>query len=106
MLSERDHRILEQFASRLIERFTDARVWAFGSRARGDAEEDSDFDLCVVMDLMDKERETAIEHLAWEVGFENGVILTTVLYTREQFETGPRSKSPLTKSILREGVLA
>ena len=106
MISERDRNILNQFASCLKVRYPDTRVWLFGSRARGDAQDDSDFDMCIVMDIMDKERNTAINDIAWEVAFDNGTVITTVRYTREEFETGPRSKSPLTKNILREGVRA
>ena len=36
MMADRDRQILELFAARVRERFPDADVWAFGSRARGD----------------------------------------------------------------------
>lgn len=44
-----DRRMLHEFAARVRERQPHARVWAFGSRARGDAAPDSDLDLCVVV---------------------------------------------------------
>ena len=37
MMSEEDRRIFDEFTNRVRERFSDARVWAFGSRARGEA---------------------------------------------------------------------
>ena len=37
MMSKEDQKILKEFSSRVRSQFSDARVWAFGSRARGEA---------------------------------------------------------------------
>lgn len=37
-MEDSDRRVLETFAARVRERFPAARVWAFGSRARGEGE--------------------------------------------------------------------
>jgi hypothetical protein len=37
MMSDRDHRILEIFATWVRQHFPEARIRAFGSRARGNA---------------------------------------------------------------------
>ncbi len=50
MMAEKDRRILAEFSTHVCERFSDARIWAFGSRAKGGAECDSDFDICIVLD--------------------------------------------------------
>jgi predicted nucleotidyltransferase len=49
MMSDHDHRILEIFAAQVRQQFPEARIWAFGSRARGDATWESDLDVCVVL---------------------------------------------------------
>jgi len=48
MMSKQDRKILDQFTSLVRERFPDARIWAFGSRARGNATWESDFDICII----------------------------------------------------------
>jgi len=47
MISAEDRTVLAECAARVREIFPEARVWAFGSRARGHAAWDSDFDVCV-----------------------------------------------------------
>lgn len=106
MMSKEDRKILNQFFARVHERFSDARVWAFGSRARGDATWDSDFDVFVVLSKVNQKAERWIRDIAWEVGFENERVITTVLIDKEQFESGPMSESTIVANILREGISA
>jgi uncharacterized protein len=106
MMSERDQHILKTFAARVRQHFPKAEVWAFGSRARGDAKEESDLDICVVVEgLRHKDRET-IRRIGWEVGFEQDILLCTTIYSKDEFERGPCSESPLVMNIRREGIPA
>ena len=70
MMKQRDRAMVDVFASRLRAIYPTARIWAFGSRTRGDAAEDSDLDICVVLDELDAEVRGAVSHVAWEIGFE------------------------------------
>ncbi len=104
MMSEQDRRILDQFTSLVREHFPDARIWAFGSRARGNATWESDFDICIVLNQVDKKTDRLIRDIAWEVGFENERVITTVVFDFDQFENGPMSESTLVANVLQEGV--
>ena len=106
MMVTDDRKILEMLAKRIRNLYPGARVWAFGSRARGDAVWDSDFDACVVLRQKDKSAESAIRDICWEIGFENDRVITTVIMDQNQFEDGPMSDSTLVENILREGVAA
>jgi predicted nucleotidyltransferase len=106
MISAEDRRIFDQLAGRVHQRFPGARIWVFGSRARGTASWDSDFDTCIVLDRVDKEILRWIRDIAWEIGFENGLVITTVVLDSEQFERGPMSESTLVGNILQEGIAA
>ena len=95
---------LGEFADLIRERFPSARIRAFGSRARGKATRESDLDVCVIVDRMDETVDEQIREIAWRVGFENDLVISTIPYSREEFEIGPCSESPLVRIILREGV--
>jgi len=106
MISSEDNRILEEFAHRIRERYPDARVWAFGSRARGDSEWDSDFDACVVMPRMDREQRGFIQEVAFQTGLEHSRVIIAICYSLEQFERGIPSSSLLVRTIQEEGIAA
>ena len=106
MMSKEDRKILKEFTSRIHERFSDARVWAFGSRARGEATWESDFDIFIVLNEVDQKINRWIRDIAWEVGFKNERVITTILLDKVQFEQGPMSESTIVDNVLREGISA
>lgn len=106
MLSKEDQKILNKFAARIRKRYAEARIWAFGSRARGNAEWDSDFDICIVLPKVDQLVTRTIRRIAWEVGFDKDRVITTIVIEEDQFKNGPMSESTIVEHILREGVAA
>ena len=106
MLIKEDRRIFDEFSGRVRARFPKARLWVFGSRAKGNAAWDSDFDICIVLDRVDEGIDRWIRNIAWETGFENDRVITTIVVDENQFEQGPLSESTLVENILREGISA
>ena len=106
IMKREDRKIFEKFASRVRATFPDAQLWAFGSRARGNAEWDSDFDVCIVLEKVDERVDQMIRNIAWKVGFEKERVITTVVIERKEFEIGPMSESTLVANIRREGIPA
>ena len=76
----------------------------FGSRARGDAEEGSDMDVFVEVETLDKNLKEHIQDIAWEVGFENCLVIAPLIFTRDELENSPLRSSPIVKAITREGL--
>ena len=107
-MTPRDRVVLAEFARGVRAVIPDARIWAFGSRARGAADSDSDFDICVVIPIDSPAARKSIIQVAWEVGFNEPdcMVLSPVILSRESFEDGPMSASTLVANILREGVAA
>lgn len=99
-----DYNILKDFAARIRIRYPESKIWAFGSRARGTEDVDSDLDVCVVLDLLNREARAFIRQIAWEISYRSGIVITTVKYSIDAFNHGPSSVSPLVHTILKEGV--
>jgi uncharacterized protein len=101
-----DRQVLDAFSRRVRAVFPSARIWAFGSRVRGDATAASDLDVCIVLDALDEDMDRQLMRMAWEVGFAHDILVSTVTFSLEDFRNGPCSESPLVRAILKEGVAA
>ena len=105
MIKDSDRILVERFKNLLVEHEVPLyKTIVFGSRARGDAEPDSDLDVLVLVDHLNPTLRKTISHCAWEVGFEAGILIQTVVMTREQAEQGPEQSSLLMLAVKEEGV--
>lgn len=104
MLDETDRRIAREFHRRLVALTPVLDLRVFGSRARGDATPDSDLDVFIQLEEVTPELRQRISEIAWEVGFETGRVISTVVTTRAELELGAMGANPLILDIKREGV--
>ena len=103
-MKQKDYKIAKQLKERLsvIVHLVDFRI--FGSRARGDEGEYSDMDVFIELEYLDSQTKRKIRDIVWEVGFENSLYISPLIFTRNEIEKSPLKASPILKNINEEGV--
>ncbi len=104
MMTPRDLEIAAELRRRLAEvvPLLDFRI--FGSRARGDADEYSDLDVFIKVERIDRKVKEKIEDVIWEVGFNNFIVVSPLIFTRDEIENTALRSSAIVKNITEEGV--
>ncbi len=98
--------ILDRFKALLADRVSVYKLILFGSRARGDAESSSDMDVLVILESSSSEKDfDIVSDCAWEAGFEYGIVVVPVIYSRSEWENSPERYSLLARAVEKDGVL-
>lgn len=100
----KDYEIAKKLKKRLSETTNVLDFRVFGSRVKDTQHEHSDMDVYVEVDYLDKELSEKILDIVWEVGFENYVVISPLVCTKEEVENTPLRSSPIIKNIYVEGV--
>jgi predicted nucleotidyltransferase len=80
------------------------RIYAYGSRVRGDEEVGSDLDLLVELKRVTPEIKRQIQDRAWELSLDSGFVISVLIVNEAVFERGPLSVSEFAENIRRHGV--
>jgi predicted nucleotidyltransferase len=103
-MSSRNAAILPEILRRIVDAYQPLQVYLFGSEARGDADEDSDIDLAVIVrDDASPHRSDPRTAAAALWGLEQGA--DVVVFRESHFATRSGVVSSLPWTIRREGKL-
>ena len=88
------------------ERDSSAKIYLYGSRAKGNAKKDSDWDLLILLnrDKITSEIENDITYPLYDLEFETGEIISPMVYTQKEWIT-KYSITSFYKNVMKEGHL-
>jgi predicted nucleotidyltransferase len=96
--------LLAGLVERLVDAYQPDRIYLFGSKARGDAGPDSDFDLLIIVpDTAVPDRKNS--RLAYESLRGTGTAADVLVLTRSAFESRLHLVASLPATVAREGRL-
>lgn len=83
-----------------------AEMILYGSRARGNAEPESDYDLLIIVDgEVSLKREDIICRQLFPIELDTGKVLSAIVYSRQQWDTKLYRAMPFHRNIERDGVI-
>lgn len=96
--------VVKEYVTELRKRLGSSmrQVLLFGSRARGSAREDSDYDMLVVVDQRTSEVRSIILEIEGQLMDRYGVLVATVLRSEDEWRRS--QEFPLALNVAREGV--
>jgi uncharacterized protein len=84
----------------------DAEIILYGSRARGDAAADSDWDLLILVDgPVDAAREQAIRHRLYELEWDSDEVICSVVCNRLDWNSPLYRAMPFHWNVDRDGIV-
>ncbi len=97
--------ILKQVKKTVLKIEPSAEVILYGSRARDDYLEHSDWDFLVLVDgSVDTARTDRIRHALFEIELETDQIISSIIRSRQEWNSPKYSVVPLHKNVEREGI--
>ncbi len=100
-----DRELLAECKALVREVAPEASLILYGSQARGDARDDSDYDLLVLVDRdVDMQLERAIVNRLVPLEGRTGKALAVLIYNRSQWDSALYRAMPFHKNVTREGV--
>lgn len=105
-LSDKEKKILLTLKERLVELFGESikKIVLFGSKARGDYDENSDIDLAIIVSDLNKEKKDKILKEIINLEIEYNIPLSTLILSEEDFKLLKERERRIAYDIEKEGI--
>jgi uncharacterized protein len=101
-----DSKILNQIKKIVTEQEPRAKVYLYGSRSRGTAKNNSDWDLLILLnkDKISQEDEQKITYPLYDLEFDTGEVISPMIYSEKEWNTKYKI-TPFYQNVMQEGKL-
>ncbi len=97
--------LIEQIRQAVNEVEPDSEIILYGSRSRGDALSESDWDFLILVDgSLSDERIDRIRHSLYEIEWESGEIISSIVRNREEWNSDLYQAIPFHQRVQQEGL--
>lgn len=96
---------INKFKEVISKKYNLVQLKLFGSKAKGNFDKESDIDLFVILDNCNWKIEKEVYELCFEIGLEYNVLLSPIIYSKNEFEDKLTKATPFYKIIEREGII-
>jgi predicted nucleotidyltransferase len=103
-MTDRDYEVARKLKLRCSKLVSLVEIRVFGSRARGDNEIDSDLDVFVEVERLDRKIRRLIQDTAWEIGLDYSLVIAPIVFSRDEIERLPSRSSPILEAVRGEGI--
>jgi predicted nucleotidyltransferase len=103
-LRENEEQALKRLREELFARYPVIDFRLYGSKARGEGGQGSDLDVMIELPDYDRAAVEEIDDIVYRINLEHDVLISALVFGKDELESGPMSESPIYKVIQREGV--
>ena len=106
-LNELERKIIYKYKEILIQRYPDyvQNIYLFGSKARGDFDEDSDIDILVTLKNYDWKLGDKIRRIGYELDEEIDSKFSIIVLPESEFQTLKQNRFQFIQNVIRDEVL-
>lgn len=100
------NKIAQEIKSLVHKKDPNAKIFIYGSRARGDAKGESDWDILILLsqDKITSQIENDITDPLYDLEFETGEVISPMVYSEKEWYTKYKPTS-FYHNVMKEGVL-
>ena len=106
ILAPNEKEAVTEFATILRQQFGPMikEIILFGSKARGDGKQHSDIDILIVLNKLSWEIKKNISRLAAQENIKHNVLISTIRYDTDTWESPVIKLSPFGRTVRKEGI--
>ena len=99
----KEKKILQRIKSEIIKQYPSAKIILYGSRARGDSKEYSDWDILILIDkYLTEKQKLEIKYKLYDLELDIDEVVCSIIHSKQEWEN--LQITPFYKNVQREGI--